>query len=141
MKATAGAGNEVRRDRNYAGRTITIHCKPYPKGLWTHAFNDETPADIVYDLSSTNFTVFRAQVGLDDLGDHGSVQFQVLENGQVKAESPILRPRQVHSLVVDVTGARQVTLRVLNGSDGYTCDHAAWGLARFAEPRAKDPFE
>jgi alpha-glucosidase len=113
----------------------------YPKGLWTHSFNDQTPADIVYDIASTNFVVFKARVGLDDLGDQGSVQFQVLVDGQVKAESPVLHPRQVHSLVVDVAGARQVTLRVLNGGDGYRCDHAAWGLARFAEPGAKDPFE
>ena len=140
-KATAGAGNEVRRDKNYAGRTISIDGKRYPKGLWTHSFNDQTPADIVYDIAGKNFAVFKAQVGLDDLGEGGSVQFQVLVDGQVKAESPILRAHKTHSLAVDVTGASQITLRVLNGGDGNTCDHAAWGLARFVETGAKDPLE
>jgi hypothetical protein len=41
---------------------------------------------------------------------------------------------------IDLTGARQITLGVLNGADGYVCDHAAWGLARFLEPDAKDSF-
>ena len=141
LKATAGADNEVRRDKNYARRTITIDGKPYPKGLWTHAFNDGTPADIVYDIAGRNFVAFKAQVGLDDLGEHGSVQFQVLVDGEIKAESPVLRPHKIYSLVVDTTGAKRVTLRVLNGGDGYGWDHAVWALSRFAEPGAKDPFE
>ena len=49
-KAAAGAGNPVRRDVNYYGKTISIAGKAYPKGLWTHAFNDATPADGVIDL-------------------------------------------------------------------------------------------
>ena len=140
-KATAGAGNEVHRDKNYANRTITIGGRPYPKGLWTHAFDDQTPADIVYDLTAQKFVKFKAKVGLDDLGERGSVQFQVLVDGRLKAVSPILRPRKTFSLVVDVTDASQVTLRVLNGGDGYGWDHAAWALARFVEAGAKDPFE
>ena len=140
-KATGGADNEVHRDKNYAGRTITIDGKPYPKGLWTPPFNDELHADIVYDIAARNFVVFKAQVGLDDLGEHGSVQFQVLVDGQLKAESPILPPRKVYPLVVDTTGASLVTLRVLNCGDGNGSDHAVWALARFAEPGAKDPLE
>jgi hypothetical protein len=31
-------------------------------------------------------------------------------------------------------------LRVGNGGDGYSCDHAAWGLARFIDSGAKDPL-
>jgi hypothetical protein len=39
---------------------------------------------------------------------------------------------------VDVTRAKEVVLRVLNGGDGYACDHAAWGLARFVNIGASD---
>lgn len=140
-KATAGAGNEVRRDKNYGGRAITIGGKTYRKGLWTHSFNDQTPADTGFDLTGRHFAVFKAQVGLDDLGEKGSVQFQVLVDGRLRAESPIMRPRQVHSLVAAVAGASEVTLRVLNGGDGYAWDHAAWGFARFAEAGASDPLD
>jgi hypothetical protein len=38
VKATAGAGNPVRRDKNYYGKPISIAGTVYPKGLWTHAF-------------------------------------------------------------------------------------------------------
>jgi hypothetical protein len=140
-KATVGADNPVRRDKNLNGQTLKINGQPFGKGLWTHPFNDTTPADIVFDVSGKKFAVFKASVGLDDLGTQGSVQFQVLADGQKKAESPIMLPRNVHDLAVDVTGARESTLRGLNGGDGYSYDHAVWGLARFMEAGIKDPFE
>jgi len=73
------------------------------------------------------------------VGEKGSVQFQVLVDGQKKAESPIMLPKKVHELVVELGGAKEITLRVLNGGDGYSYDHAAWGLARFLKAGAKDP--
>jgi hypothetical protein len=84
--------------------------------------------------------MFAADAGLDDASGGGSVAFQVLVEGQVKATSPVLLPRKTHRFRVDVSGAKEVTLRVLNGGDGYSCDHAAWGLARFLQPGVKDPF-
>jgi alpha-galactosidase len=141
VKAMAGADNPVRRDRNYYAKPIAIAGKTYPKGLWTHSFNDATPADVVFDISGKKLAALRAEVGLDDMSGGGSVQFQVFVDGKLKAESPVLRPRAVHKLDVDVTGAREITLRVLNGGDGYSCDHAAWGLARFLAPGARDPLQ
>ena len=126
VKANAGADNPVRRDVNYYGKPIAINGQLYPKGLWTHAYPDATPADVVYDVSGGKFELFKADVGLDDASGGGSVQFQVLVDGVQKAESPVLAPRQVHRFRVNVAGAREITLRVLNGDDGYTCDHAAW---------------
>jgi hypothetical protein len=57
----------------------------------------------------------------------------VLTDGAVQAESPVMKSGSVHRFNVNVAGAREVTLRVLNGGDGYACDHAAWGLARFVK--------
>jgi hypothetical protein len=68
------------------------------------------------------------------------VRFQVLADGVLVAESPVLKPGQRHPLRVDVTGVKEVTLRVLNGGDGYACDHAVWGLARFVKTGAPDPL-
>jgi hypothetical protein len=42
---------------------------------------------------------------------------------------------------LDISGAKQITLRVLNGGDGYACDHAAWGCARFIDRGNSDPVE
>jgi hypothetical protein len=140
-KASAGAGNPVRRDANLNGKGLQINGRSIEKGLWTHAFNDQTPADVVFDVRGKNFAIFKATVGLDDLGEKGSVQFQVLVDGQQKAESPVMRPKKTQELVVDVAGAREITLRVLNGGDGYAYDHAVWGLGRFLDAGTRDPLE
>lgn len=137
-RATAGADNPVRRDGNYYGKSIAVSGRVYPKGIWTHAFPDETPADIECDLSDSSYEFFKADVGLDDASGGGSVQFQVLVDGQLRAESPVMRPRQVHSFRVNINGARQVILRVLNGGDGYACDHAVWAAARLVTGGVKD---
>lgn len=70
----------------------------------------------------------------------GTVRFQVIADGKTAAESRVLRGGEALDLRADVTGAREVTLRVGNGGDGNGCDHAAWGLARFLAPGAADPF-
>jgi hypothetical protein len=140
-KATAGADNPVRRNKNYYGKPISIAGKTYPKGLWTHAFPDATPADTVFDLSGKRFAAFRADVGLDDASGGGSVQFQVWVDGQLKSESLVLRPREVHHFHIDLAGAKQLTLRVLNGGDGHACDHAVWGFARLIAADAADPLQ
>jgi hypothetical protein len=141
VRANAGAENPVRRDVNYYGKPIAVNGDVYPKGLWTHSYPDATPADIVYDVSNKKFELFKADAGLDDASGSGSVQFQVLVDGVQQAESPILRPRQVHRFRVNVAGAGQVILRVLNGGDGYSCDHAAWGAARLTEAGVRDPLD
>jgi hypothetical protein len=50
-------------------------------------------------------------------------------------------PKKGHELSVDLNQRKEVTLRVLNGGDGYAWDHAAWGFARFIEAGLKNPLE
>jgi hypothetical protein len=140
-RANAGAENPVRRDVNYYGKPIAINGAVYAKGLWTHAYPDATPADIVYETAKGKFEWFKADVGLDDASTGGSVRFEVLVDGVLKAESPLLRPRQVHRFRVNIADAGQVTLRVTNGGDGHACDHAAWGAARLTEAGVRDPLD
>lgn len=135
-RSTAGADNTVHRDTNHSGKEIAIAGKHYHKGVWTHAFDDSTPADVVLSIRGRKFKAFAAEAGVEDSAGSGSVQFQVLAGGVIKASSPIMKPGQVHLFNVDVCGAQKVTLRVLNGGDGYFCDHAAWGLARFLSAEA-----
>ncbi|MBX7259273.1 MAG: NPCBM/NEW2 domain-containing protein [Candidatus Hydrogenedentes bacterium] len=140
LQATAGAGNEVHRDTNYSGGEIHIAGTAYPKSIWMHAFDDTTPADLVVSTAGKDFSIFVADVGVEDSGGSGSVQFQVLADGAVMAESSVLRSGQSHHFEVDVKGAREVTLRVLNGGDGFSCDHSAWGNARFVKAGSTDPL-
>ena len=137
-KATAGA-ESVLADKNYKQQPLRLGDQAIPKGIWTHAFKVATPADTVFDLQGRNVVRFRALVGLDALaGGNGSVQFQVLVDGKMKAETPILRGESTQALDVDLSGAKEITLRVLNGGDGFIDDQAVWGLARFLEPGATD---
>lgn len=131
VRATAGAGNPVRRDTNHYGKPISVGGRTCPKSVWTHAFDDATPADVVVDISQLGAAFFAANVGVEDSAGGGTVQFQVFADGVLRAESLVLTPGQVHSFRVDISGVKEIILRVLNGGDGYNCDHAAWGRARF----------
>ena len=127
--------------RHQPSRTSYQHQRgPYPKALWTHAFNDPTPADIVFGISDKGFSDFRATVGLEEMGSQGSVQFQVFVDGEVKAESPLMHPRTTFDMAANVEQGHEVTLRVLNGGDGYSYDHAAWGSPRFIKKGGTDPL-
>lgn len=130
---------EGARDMPY-GQCLHIGGLPYFKGIRTHAFNENgRPADVVLDISQEKFTCFKAQVGNDD--PLGSVQFQVVVDRKVRAETPVLRSGKVQPISVDVTGAKELVLRVLNGGDGHISDSATWGLARLVRPGAEDPLE
>ena len=139
-KASAGA-ETVLVDQNYKKQPLNIGGQKIPRGIWTHAFQDDSPADTVIDLQGHNFVAFRALVGLDELGGSGSIQFQVLVDGKLKAETPVLRGGESLMLDVNLTGAKAITLRVLNGGDGHNSDQAVWGLARFLTSGSTDVVE
>jgi alpha-galactosidase len=138
VKSNAGAKNEVHRDTNYGGSEISVAGKVCPKGVWTHAYNNATPADVVIDVAGKPVARFIADAGVEDSGGGGSVQFQVLIDGKRRAESPVMTRGRAHHFDVDITNAKEITLRVLNGGDGYQCDHAAWAGARFLKAGAAD---
>lgn len=140
ISATSGS-DVVHRDENYGGQLLSLHGKQYPKGVWTHAFSDTTPADLSLDTSGKGFGLFIADVGIEIASQGGTVVFQVLADGRAQAESPLMRKGEVHRLSANVAGAREVILRVTNGGDGNGCDHAAWGLARFVSEGSEDPLQ
>ena len=78
------------------------------------------------------YATFTAEIGVDDeVGDNGSVVFQVLGDDVVLFESAILygtSPTQVIS--VDVRGKNELRLKVLSGDDGNGYDHADWADAK-----------
>jgi serine/threonine protein kinase/tetratricopeptide (TPR) repeat protein len=139
LRSTCGFNQEAMRNRPY-GHCVHIGGLPYWKGIRTHAFEENgRPADVVVDISRERFARFKAQVGNDD--PLGTVQFQVLVDGKVKAETPVLRSGKVQAISADVAGAKELVLRVLNGGDGCTSDSATWGLARLVRAGAEDPLE
>jgi uncharacterized protein (DUF1800 family)/fibronectin type 3 domain-containing protein len=107
------------------GHTITINGVKFARGLGVHA-----RSELRYALAG-KYTKFASFIGVDDeVGDHGSVVFQVWVDGTKAFESPILHGADPAKQVsVDVTGKNELKLIVLDGGDGNTYDHADWADA------------
>jgi hypothetical protein len=108
------------------GHPITIDGRSFARGLGAHA-----PSTVTVDLAG-RCTRFEADVGVDDeVGDAGSVQFQVWGDGKKLYDSGVVRGTQGPAgAYADVTGVTSMKLEVLDGGDGVDNDHADWGNAR-----------
>ncbi|MBP7937817.1 MAG: NPCBM/NEW2 domain-containing protein [Phycisphaerae bacterium] len=123
-KVNQGWG-EPRAGRSCDNRPLKLKGVTYPHGLGTHASSEVT---IVLDGCATRFA---AMVGVDDeVGEKGTVSFEVWLDGKRVAETPVLKgggePRMISA---DLVGGKQMTLVVENGGDGINYDHADWGGA------------
>jgi len=110
------------------GGAIVIGSTAFEHGIGAHA-----PSRIGLDLQG-RCTQFLADVGLDEeVGDAGSVTFEVWAEGQRLATSGLVRgPQAPVPLAADVTGFDTVALVVTSAGDGNAFDHADWGNARLA---------
>ncbi len=128
----AGQSYVAGNDRSVEGRTLTTGGVRFGKGIGT------TPADRTVALGACSR--FDATVGVDDevdgrvdraAGAGGSVVFAVVGDGRVLYESPLRKSvDEALPISVDVSGVRSLTLRVTDGGDGTSFDHAVWGDAR-----------
>jgi hypothetical protein len=130
LTETNGYG-PVERDRSNGeagggdGRPLSVHGTGYAKGLGMHA-----PGKVTVWLGAA-CTTFTAQVGIDDeVTGPGSVDFQVLGDGQPLTTSGVVRRGDpAVALTADVTGVERLDLQVTDGGDGKNYDHADWGDA------------
>lgn len=115
-------GEQVSND----GRALTVGGQTFAKGLGAHA-----DSEITYPLAG-NCTRFTAQVGVDDeVGDLGSVVFEVHGDGRRLYESGVRRGGDGPlGVSVDVTGVQTLRLVTTNGGDNIDYDHADWADAR-----------
>jgi hypothetical protein len=117
----------VKRDLSVANRELKVLDRPFPKGLGTHA-----PARLEYLLSG-QFATFEAEVGVDAVGEgKGSVEFQVIADGELryKSPAPLTGFDPAAKLRVDVKGVRRLVLAVTDAGDGNQFDFADWCNAR-----------
>jgi len=107
------------------GLPLTLAGVVYPKGLGSHA-----ASDIRYTMASC--TNFSAKVGVDDeVGNLGSVVFQVWADGVKLADSGLLTGNSpTVTLNADVTGKTSLQLVVTNGGDNINYDHGDWADAK-----------
>lgn len=110
------------------GNQITLGTVRYERGIGAHA-----ASRIVIDLAEP-CSLFLADVGLDEeVGDRGSVEFQVWGDGDLLTSSGVVRgPQTSVPMAADITGVRQLALVVTKAGDGNAWDHADWADARLA---------
>ncbi len=129
--ATNGWG-PVERDRSNGelnsgdGSTIQLNGTSYTKGLGVHA-----SSEIVYNLNG-QYSTFLSDIGVDDeVGNNGSVTFQVWGDGIKLYDSGIMTGSSAtKSVNLNITGVNSLKLVVTNGGDNINYDHADWADAR-----------
>lgn len=109
------------------GQPLSIGGMAFPKGLGVHA-----PSELRFHLDGRCSGKFLTDVGVDDeVGDKGSVVFQVFLDDKQVYDSGVKRGSDMRSNVdVDVNGAKQLRLVVTDAGDGKDSDHADWAAAR-----------
>jgi hypothetical protein len=107
------------------GRTVTLNGATFQKGLGVHG-----ESDVRYDLAGA-YSTFSAKVGVDDeVGDRGSVVFEVWADGTMLYTSGVMNGASTTKDVrLDIRGKNQLRLVVTNASDGADFDHADWAGA------------
>jgi len=108
------------------GKTLTIAGRRYSYGIGAHS-----PSEIRYALDD-RFDMFRAVVGVDDeVGNNGSVRFEVWLDDRRVFQSPIMRGNMPGlAIAIPVEDAKQMRLVVTDAGDGISYDHADWAEAR-----------
>ncbi|MBF0429706.1 MAG: NPCBM/NEW2 domain-containing protein [Fibrobacteria bacterium] len=106
------------------GNTLTINGVTYTKGLGVHSdFEAKWILGGVY-------SDFKADIGLDD-ETAGTVIFEVYVDGTLKFKSDLKSAGDpAESISIDVSGGNELVLKVTDGGDGMSRDHADWADAR-----------
>lgn len=114
------------RDRSVTGRPLRLGGREFPKGLGMHSRTTAT-----FDLAG-KYRAFHAIVGLDDTTTgEGTATCTVEVDGQRVFEVPVLSRQKgpIRLPLIDVTGAKRLTLTVDFGELGDSQDHVDWGDA------------
>jgi hypothetical protein len=124
-EATQGWGTLQRR-QSVGERRMTIAGETFARGLGTHA-----NGRLVFNLPERRFKRFRCFVGHDEEAPTGTIAFEVWVDGEKAFESgPMGITTAAKPVDIDISGAKVLELRSLDGGDGITCDHADWADAR-----------
>jgi hypothetical protein len=107
------------------GHTIILDGATFQNGLGVHA-----ASDVRYSLAGA-YSTFSAKVGVDDeVGDRGSVVFEVWADGTRLYSSGVMNGASTTKDVkLNISGKNELRLVVTNASDGADFDHADWAGA------------
>ena len=132
--ATQGWG-DPHQNQSVEGHALSIGGKTFERGFGTHA---ESILHINLDGGAQKFS---ASVGVDDEVNHNaqsSIEFLVLGDGRELWRSGVLRAGDAAKLcAVDLSGVKNLVLKVADAGDGEAWDHADWADASFETAGAK----
>lgn len=114
---------DAHRNQSVDGHSLRIGGEAYARGIGTHA-----NSILMLRLNGSKIRV-SGKVGVDDevAKGNGSVQFQILADGALAWESPVLKGGQpAKQLELELDHARSLALVVTDAGDGINYDHADW---------------
>ncbi|MEZ5300397.1 MAG: NPCBM/NEW2 domain-containing protein [Verrucomicrobiales bacterium] len=113
-------------DRSAEGSLITVGGELFEKGIGVGS-----GSRLAFSLDpSQRFALFTAAIGIDDeTGGKGDCEFTVWVDGQERLRQRCRGGDPARRIRVDVSGARQLELRVEAGEDLDLADHADWADA------------
>ena len=114
-------------DKSVLGHPITIAGKQFEHGFGTHSIGK-----LVIDLHGSA-AHFHSIVGVDDDAavNQGTAVFTLVGDGKPLWTSGIIKRGEAgKSVDVDLSGVKELQLRVGDGGDGFSNDHADWADAR-----------
>lgn len=108
------------------GTTIRLNGVAYTKGIGVHA-----TADVNVNLGG-QYSTFLSDIGMDDeVGNNGSVVFQVYLDGVIAYDSGVMNGTTATKQInLNVLGKTTMRLLVTDAGNGNAYDHADWADAR-----------
>jgi alpha-galactosidase len=126
--ASQGWG-DPQKNKSVEGNPLIIGKRHFERGFGTHA------EGILHVSLGGGAQSFTATVGVDDEvngNTASSVEFLVIGDGQKLWTSGVMRADEAaKECEVDVSGVKELTLKVGDAGDGMDWDHADWANAKF----------
>ncbi|MEN9841876.1 MAG: hypothetical protein RL376_1676 [Verrucomicrobiota bacterium] len=118
---------ETRSGVAASGSRISIDGTTYNHAVGTHS-----NGMIVVELNGIA-TQFKSTVGVDDnANEDGSVRFTLIGDGVVLAKTDVMyKQDKPRALNANISGVKQLVLKVDDGGDGISNDHAVWAEPLF----------
>ena len=122
----ASVQGEFRNDLSAGGKPMMVNGQVFKKGLGVKA-----NSEIVYGIDGS-WDRLSGDVGVDsEVGNRGSVMFRAYADGKLLFESPRQSGASVKQLIdIDIKGAKELKLVLLDEGDGNENDHGDWAGIR-----------
>jgi alpha-galactosidase len=135
LRSAAQGWGEPQKNKSVGEHALTIGGKSFERGFGTHA---ESFLKINLDGGAQKFS---ASVGVDDEVNGNaasSVEFFLIGDGKTLWNSGVMRAgNAAKNCDVDLSGVRELVLKVGDAGDGMEWDHADWADAKFETAAVK----